>query len=181
MTAPMTTTRKIGVAIAVLVALFVAFNLVYFMPRATKGTITGTEVKRMDRSGSTTGEQKTRDVRYVYATELDSKRAISFRNEDNAFYLKFDSGDVAAEASKLASNGVEEVALIEYYGIRAAIFHSYPNIISIKEVEADYVYVPWVQMLVLIVLLIGFIWGGVKLRKVFRAAKEKITKRPAAS
>ena len=177
----MTMTRKIGVAFAVLVALFVAFNLVYFMPRATKARVTGTEVKRMDSSGSTTGDQKTRDVRYVYATELDSNEAISFRNEDNAFYLKFDSGDVAAEASKLASNGVEEVALIEYYGIRAAIFHSYPNIISIKEVEADYVNVPWVQMLVLIVLLIGFIWGGVKLRKVFRAAKEKITKRPAAS
>jgi hypothetical protein len=177
----MTTTRKIGVAVAVLIALFVAFNLVYFMPRATMGRITGTEVKRVDRSSSATGTEKTRDVRYVYATELDSGKAIVFRNEDNAFYLKFDSGDVAAEASKLASNDVDEIALIQYYGVRVALFHAYPNVISIKEVDADYVYVPWVQMVVLVLLLIGFIWGGVKLRKAFRAAKEKITNRPAAS
>jgi hypothetical protein len=176
----MTTTRKIGVAIAVLIALFVAFNIYYFLPRATMATITGTEVKRMDSVKTPEGQQKTRDVRFIYATELDTKKAIVFRNEDNGWYLKFDSGDIAAEASKLASNNVEEIALIQYYGLRIAIFDSYPNVLSIKEVDADYVHIPWAPAIVLIVLLILFIWGGVKVRRVFRAAKDKITQRPEA-
>lgn len=176
----MTTTRKLGIAFAALIALFVAFNIYYFLPRATMATITGTEVKRMDRKPNATGDQKTRDVRFIYATELDSKRAIVFRNEDNSWYLKFDSGDIAAEASKLASNKVEEVALVRYYGVRIAIFDSYPNVLSIKEVDPDYVYVPWVSATILVALLILFIWAGVKIRKVFRAAKVKITSRPQA-
>ena len=178
----MTMTRKIGVAFAVLIALFVAFNIFYFMPRATIGRITGTEVKRVDQqTKDPTGSGKSRDVRYVYATKADSNQAIVFRNEDNAWYFKFDSGDVAAEASKLASNDVDEIALIRYYGVRIAIFHAYPNVISIKEVPADYVYVPWLSMGLLVVLLILFIWGGVKIRKLFQGAKRKMSGHPPAS
>ncbi|KPK54891.1 MAG: hypothetical protein AMJ63_01665 [Myxococcales bacterium SG8_38_1] len=177
----MTTTRKIGVAIAVLIALFVAFNIYYFMPRATMASITGTEVKRMDGKDVATGDQKTRDVRFIYATEFDTKKAVVFRNEDNGWYFKFDSGDIAAEATKLAKNEIDEVALIKYYGIRIAVFDSYPNVLSIKEVEPDYVYVPWVNMIILVLMLILFIWLGVKVRKLFRSAKNKITNRPAAS
>ena len=62
-----------------------------------------------------------------------------------------------------------------------AILDSYPNALSIKEVEADYVYVPWVNMVVLILMLVVFIWAGVKIRKLFRSAKDKITNRPATS
>ena len=173
--------RKIGVAIAVLIALFVAFNIYYFMPRATMANITGSEVKRMDKKEVTTGTEKTRDVRYVYAKDAKTAKALVFRNEDNPWYFKFDSGDVAAEATKLASNGVEEIALIKHYGIRMPVFHAYPNIISIEEVDADYVYVPWASMIILVVLLILFIWAGVKIRRMFSSAKEKITGRPAAS
>ncbi len=176
----MTTTRKLGIAFAVLIALFVAFNIYYFLPRATMATITGGEVKRMDRTAKATGDQTTRDVRFIYATERDSGRAIVFRNEDNPWYLKFDSGDIAAEASKLASNQTEEIALIRYYGVRIPIFDSYPNVLAIKEVDEDYVHVPWVSAVILIVLLILFIWAGAKIRKVFRAAKDKVTSRPKA-
>ena len=181
MTRRMTRMRKIGIAVAVLVALFVAGTIYYFMPRATKAIITGTEVKRMDQKDVAGDGGRTRDVRFVYATELDSKKAIVFRNEDNAWYFKFDSGDIAAEASKLARTEAEEVGLIKYYGLRMAIFDSYPNVLSIKEVTADYVYVPWVNMIILIVLLIVFIWAGVKVRRLFRAAKAKVSKKPAAS
>jgi hypothetical protein len=177
----MTTTRKIGLAIAVLIALIVAFNIYYFMPRTTMASITGTDVKRMDRKEMSTGDERTRDVRFVYATEIDTGKAVVFRNEDNGWYFKFDAGDIAAEASKLAKNDVDEVALIKYYGVRIAVFDSYPNVLSIKQVERDYVYVPWVNMIVLVLLLIVFIWGGVKVRKVFRSAKAKITNRPTAS
>ncbi|MGB5703558.1 MAG: DUF1523 family protein [Polyangiales bacterium] len=177
----MTTTRKIGVAIAVLIALFVGSNIYYFMPRATTARITGTEVKRMDRKETTTGNDTTRDVRFVYATDFDTGKAIVFRNEDNGWYFKFDAGDIAAEASKLAKNEVDEVALVKYYGVRIAVLDSYPNVLSIKEVESDYVYVPWVNMVVLVLLLIVFIWAGVKVRKLFHSAKNKMTNRPPAS
>jgi hypothetical protein len=176
----MTTTRKIGLAIAVLIALFVAFNIYYFMPRTTMASITGSDVKRMDSKDVATGDAKTRDVRFIYATEIDTGKAVVFRNEDNGWYFKFDAGDIAAEASKLAKNEVDEIALIKYYGVRIPVFDSYPNVLSIKQVDRDYVYVPWVNMIVLVLLLIVFIWGGVKVRKLFRSAKAKITNRPAA-
>jgi hypothetical protein len=177
----MTTMRKLGVALAVLVALLFAGTLYYFMPRATKVLVTGTEVKRMDTKDPASGEHRSRDVRFIYATEQKSEDALVFRNEDNGWYFKFDSGDIAAEASKLAKNEVEETALLKYYGIRIAVLDSYPNVLSLKEVEPDYVYVPWVNMVVLIVLLILFIWVGVKVRRLFSTAKAKLSKRPDAS
>jgi hypothetical protein len=173
--------RKLGIALAILVTLLFAGTLVYFMPRATMARITGTDVKRMDKTDMAGGEGTTRDVRFVYATELDSKKARVFRNEDNGWYLKWDSGDIAAEASKLAANEAEKIALVKYYGIRMAIFDSYPNILSLKEVDADYVYVPWVNMVVLLVLLVFVIWAGIKIRRGFRSAKAKLSGKPPAS
>jgi hypothetical protein len=177
----MTTMRKLGIAAAVLVALLFAGTLYYFMPRATKVLVTGTEVKRMDTKDSATGDHRSRDVRFIYATDRKTKDALVFRNEDNGWYFKFDSGDIAAEASKLAKNDVEETALLKYYGLRVAVLDSYPNVLSLKEVEADYVYVPWVNMVILVVLLILFIWAGVKVRRLFATAKAKLSKRPDAS
>jgi hypothetical protein len=49
----------------------------------------------------------------------------------------------------------------------------------LKEVPEDYVHVPWVNMIVLILLLIGFIWAGVKVRRLFRGAKARFSKKPA--
>lgn len=177
----MTTMRKLGIALAFLVTLLFAGTLYYFMPRATKVLVTGTEVKRMDTKEPGTGEHRSRDVRFIYAKELKTKEARVFRNEDNGWYLKFDSGDIAAEASKLAKNDVDETALLKYYGVRIAVLDSYPNALSLKEVPPDYVYVPWVNMVVLIVLLILFIFAGVKVRRLFAAAKSKLSKRPDGS
>ncbi len=174
----MTTMRKLGIALAVLVTLLFAGTLYYFMPRATKVSITGTEVKRMDKKDSATGEHKSRDVRYVYATDQETKKAIVFRNEDNSWYFKFNAGDIAAEASKLANNDVDETALLTYYGVRIALLDSYPNVLSLKEVESNYVHVPWANMVILVVLLLFFLWGGVKVRHLFRAAKDRVSKRP---
>ncbi|MGD8607755.1 MAG: DUF1523 family protein [Myxococcales bacterium] len=174
----MTISRKIGIALAAIVALFVGGTLYYFMPRAQMVYVTGTDVKRMDKTDAATGGEKTRDVRFLYATSVDSQKALVFRNEDNGWYFKFDSGDIAAEASKLAKSEAQETALIRYYGLRIPVLDSYPNALSLKQVPADYVYVPWVNMIILVVLLIGFLWVGVKVRRVFRRAKDKVTGRP---
>jgi hypothetical protein len=177
----MTITRKLGIVVAALVALVFAGTLYYFMPRATKVLVTGTEVKRMDTKDPATGDHRSRDVRFIYAEEQDTRKAIVFRNEDNGWYLKWDSGDIAAEASKLAKNEVDETALLRYYGLRIAVLDSYPNVLSLKEVEPDYVYVPWFNMVVLLVLLFLFILAGVWVRRMFRGAKAKISKKPEAS
>ncbi|MDH4282136.1 MAG: DUF1523 family protein [Myxococcales bacterium] len=173
--------RKLGIALALLVTLLFAGTLSYFMPRATKVLVTGTEVKRMDTKDPATGEHRSRDVRFIYAKDQGTQKALVFRNEDNGWYFKFDSGDIAAEASKLANNDVEEIALLKYYGVRIAVFDAYPNVLSLKEVEPDYVYVPWVNMVVLVLLLILFIWAGVKVRRLFSSAKAKLSKKPEAS
>jgi len=177
----MTIMRKLGVALAVLVALVFAGTLYYFMPRATKVTITGIDVKRMDQKDPATGKHRSRDVRFVYATDLDTQKALVFRNEDNAWYFKFDAGDIAAQASQLAKNDVDETALLKYYGMRIPVLDSYPNVLSLKEVDPDYVYVPWVNMVVLVLLLIVVLWAGVKVRHLFRAAQEKVSRRPESS
>lgn len=177
----MTTMRKLGIALALLVTLLIAGTLYYFMPRATMVLITGTEVKRMDTKEAGTGEHRSRDVRFIYAKEFETKEAGVFRNEDNGWYLKFDSGDIAAEASKLAKNDVDETALLKYYGVRVAVLDLYPNALSLKEVPPDYVYVPWVNMVVLVVLLFLFIFAGVKLRRLFTATKTKLSGRPHGS
>lgn len=177
----MTMTRKIGIAIAVLVALFVAFNVYYFLPRAKKVMITQTEVQRREAPSSGEGADRSRDMLLIYATDYETKKPIVFRNEDNIFYFKFDSSDVAAQAARLATDDPDGAVLVTYYGVRIALFSSYANALSLKEVPSDYTHVPWVSMLILVLVLAVFVWAGVKVRKVFRAAKEKVTKRPAAS
>jgi hypothetical protein len=177
----MTTTRKIGVAVAVLIALFVAFNIYYFLPRARKVMITQTEVQRREATSSSTGADRSRDMLLIYASDFDSKKPIVFRNEDNLFYFKVDSSDVAAQAARLATDDPDGAVLVRYYGVRMALFSQYPNAISLKEVPADYTHVPWVSVTFLIVVLGFFLWAGVKVRRLFDTAKAKLSKRPEAS
>ena len=105
---------------------------------------------------------------------------IVFRNEDNLFYFKVDSSDVAAHAARLATDNPDGAVLVKYYGVRMALFSSYPNALSLKEVPPDYTHTPWVSMVYLIVLLGLFIWAGVKVRRMFATAKEKFSKKPPA-
>jgi hypothetical protein len=172
--------RNLGVTLAVLIAALFASTLYYYMPRAAKVTITGTEVKRMDRKGAQPGQDHTRDVRFVYATDLSDGKALAFRNEDNGWYFKWDSGDIAAEAMSMAqtetadvADGEKQVVLAKYYGARVSMFDIYPNLLSLKKVAADYVYIPVFNIIFLIVLLALFVWGGIKVRKLFHAAGAK--------
>lgn len=175
----MTTTRKIGVAIAVVIALFVAFGIYYAMPRAKKVMVTQTEVQRRDTASAT--NRGTEDMLLIYATDFESKKPLVFRNEDNLFYFKVDSSDVASHAARLSKDNPDGAVLVRYYGVRIPLFSAYPNAISLTEVADDYAHIPWGSALFLLVVLVLFLWAGVKLRKLFRAAKDKVTNRPAAS
>lgn len=160
--------------------LFFASLLAYGMPRAEKVRVTGTDVKRVDRENRQPGESQTRDVRFIYTADLDDGKARAFRNEDAALYFKFDSGDLAAEAMSMAQdeatadgNFKEDAVLAKYYGWRVPMFSMYPNLLSLKKVPADYVYIPIFNIVFLIVLLSLVLWAGFKIRKLFKAAGEK--------
>jgi hypothetical protein len=175
----MTTMRKIGVAVAILIALLVAFGILYAMPRASVVMITQTEVQRREVPSSATS--KSRDMLLIYATDYQSKKPLVFRNEDNLFYFKVDSSDVASQAAYFAKDSPDSPVLIRYYGVRIPIFSAYPNAISMKAVPSDYGHIPWVSVVYLLVVLILFLWAGVKIRKLFRTAKDKVTNRPESS
>ncbi|MEM9196119.1 MAG: DUF1523 family protein, partial [Myxococcota bacterium] len=167
-----------GVWFAVIVALLFAGTLFYFMPRAAKVTITGTDVKREDKKGAQAGV--TRDVRFIYANNVSDGKARAFRNEDNPWYIKWDSGDIAAQATGMVQSETadlakdeKQVVLVKYYGLRIPVLSLYPNVLSLKVVPPDYVYFPVFNIVFLIVLLVLFIWGGIKVRKLFRAAGNK--------
>ena len=171
--------RKIGVAVAILVALVVAFGIFYAMPRARTVMITQTEVQR--RTTPSTAARSTRDMLLIYATDYQSKKPLVFRNEDNLFYFKFDSSDVASQAARFAKDTPDSPVLVRYYGVRFPLFSTYPNALSLKAVPADYTHVPWLSVMYLLVVLSVFLYAGVKVRKLFRAARNKVSKRPAST
>lgn len=175
----MTMTRKLGIALAVLVTLLFAGTLYYFMPRATQVTISKTDTKITDRVDPATGENRSRDVGRVYTVDRKTGEARAFRNEDTAWYVKFDSEDITAQAAKFAAKpGPDTPVLLIYYGVRIPILDAFPNVLSLTESEGDDVYVPWGYIVIVVVLLILFIWAGVKIRRVFSSAKTKLSKRP---
>jgi hypothetical protein len=173
--------RKLGIALAILATLLFAGTLYYFMPRATKVTISKTDTKITDRTDPATGEKRSRDVGRVYAVDVNTGEALAFRNEDNAWYFKFDSEDVTAQASKFAKMDPNKALLLTYYGVRIPILDSFPNVLALKEVDPDYVYIPWVYIVIVLTLLIVCIWGWVKVLRLFQSAKTKLSKRPDAS
>lgn len=172
--------RNLRWVLFVLGTLLFAAALSYGMPRAEKVRVTGTDVKRVDRDHPEPGQSQTRDVRFIYTADLDDGKARAFRNEDSPLHLKFDSGDLAAEAMSMAQEEAavagdlrSEVALARYYGWRIPVLSMYPNILSLKKVEVDYVYIPIFNIVFLVVLLALVLWAGFKIRKLFKAAGEK--------
>ena len=75
--------------------------------------------------------------------------------------------------ANLADDAKNTAVLVKYYGARFPMLDLYPNILSLKKVPADYVYVPIFNIIFLIVLLALFIWSGIKVRKFLHVAGEK--------
>lgn len=177
----MKTLRYIGLALAFAGVLVFVGGVYYSLSRTAKVHINGTDTKRMDESGG--DEQlKSRDVRFVYATDITTKQAMVFRNEDTGwgfpFYLKFNSGDIAATAMSMAQNDQDAVVLVTYYGVRIPMFDAFPNVLSLKIVEPDYVHIPVFNIVFLLVLLGVVVFLSVRARKLFRAVGDKVRGSP---
>ena len=167
---------------ALLLVIVAAVLLNYWLPDRDIVRIVGTEVKRVDvesnapfwdRPDIGTNEERTRDVRFIN-TERPNGKSMVYRNEDTGWgwppYLKFDSGDVTAQAQSLANSPDQWVA-VRHYGWRIKLFSIFPNATSIKRVSGpDVLLIPWFNIVVIgLLLLVWFlIWRAVRRFKAVR-------------
>mgnify|MGYP001812040818 CR=1 FL=1 len=142
----------IGLLIVV-VGSFLHYNL----PNTEVVQITGTDVKRQDRSSKSESPQ-TRDVRYINTVSRSGKVRV-FRNEDTGWgwppYFKFDSADQTALAQKIMQDPGKPWVRIRYYGWRIQVFSVFPNAVSMKIVDEDYSHLPVFNIVFLLLLAIA--------------------------
>lgn len=153
-----------------LVAIAFAGFLNFYLPSTEVVRVTGTDVKRMDaRNSGTDGIQRTRDVRFVSAMELDGNRPMTFRNEDTGwgfpFYFKFDSGDVTTVVQNILAADPSVPVAVTYYGWRIQMLDWYPNAVAVRRVDADYVSIPYTTIIVLLALAALAIWLFLRIRR----------------
>jgi hypothetical protein len=165
--------KRLGIGGGLVVGLVYILFCAYSLPSFTKVHVTGTEVTRKDVENQK-GEKRTDDVRYVMAEALDGGPRM-YRNQDTGWgwppYLKFDEGNLAAQATNYSVDGREEVVLVKHYGFRIPMLSAFPNVISMKTVPEDYQVLPWTRIVIgvahLILLGVVFVFF-----RDFREARE---------
>ncbi len=155
---------KIGVGGLLIFILFLFFH--YNLPRTAVVQISGTDIKRVDKSVAVekveNGADKkkktatqTTDVRFINSVSRGGKPMV-FRNEDTGWgwppYFKFNSADVTAEAQAFANDQGKPWALVKYYGWRFTMFSMFPNVLDLKKVDKDYTHIPVFNIMFFIIL-----------------------------
>lgn len=157
-----------GVMIALLIGLF----LHYTLPGRDIVQIAGTDIKRMDISGTslfwatppkTSRSLETRDVRFINAIDAKGGTKV-YRNEDTAWswppYFKFDSSDITAQAQAFSKKDGVWVS-VSHYGWRIEFLSIFPNVLKIREVAGpDVTLIPWfnITFFVFVAILLVLIW-----------------------
>jgi hypothetical protein len=149
-------------AIAVVAAGPLAF-LDYVLPHHATLRIVGSEIKRVGIEQPATNDKqqsRTRDVYYIYAEDIETKKPRVFRNEDTGWgfpwYLKFNSADVQATAQSIA--GERGTAIFTYYGWRIQIFSLMPNVVKIVRADPGASSFPWFNLVFFTVLIGAIAW-----------------------
>jgi hypothetical protein len=156
----------------------------YVLPHHAVLRIVGTEIKRVGLEGAS-AKGVTRDVYYIYAEDLESKKPRVFRNEDTGWgfpwYFKFNSADLQAIAHSIA--GERGTAIFTYYGWRIQLFSSMPNVIKIARADPGTSVFPWFNVIFLTILLGGTGWLALWIRGLLRrrAPKPEEGDRPGSS
>jgi hypothetical protein len=142
--------KRVGVGGgALLIAGYVLF-FIWSLPSHDRLRVIGTETRRGDVENSE-GDMTSRDVRYVMAEDLDGSPRM-FRNEDTGWwppYLKFDSGDVAAQAEIYATDASKPTILVSHYGFRIPVLSAFPNLLHMEVAKPDHQPIPWLTIFVL--------------------------------
>ena len=153
--------RNILFAIPLLL-LLVALH--YALPQVDVVRAVGVEIKRLDDS-SGGGQNSTRDVYYIQMETLDGEPKV-YRNEDNFFYLKFDSADLQAQIQSLSAE--KETVALRHYGWRLTVLSAFPNAVKVWPVDDDYTHIPIFNIVVLLVL-------GALLFLIYRRASKAVS------
>jgi hypothetical protein len=163
--------RIFKLTLLLILVLIVGAWLHYNLPDRDIVRITGTEVIRVDTSGwngvfyagpdGGNALSESRDVRFINAVD-ENRRARVYRNQDTGFwppYLKFDSGNLQAEANDYDSDVDQEWVAVRHYGWRFEFLSIYPNALSIRPVEGpDVTLIPWFNIVFLTVLA-AIVWA----------------------
>lgn len=130
---------KLGFTLVVLLLVLFVVGSLRYLPMAEKVRITGTDVRRLDKSAKD-GTVLTEDIRYVMTETLDGDSKV-LENRDTKWgwppYFKFDSSELQERAMALEKDPTR-VALVRYYGWRIQLLEMYPNLISIRAVDRTY-------------------------------------------
>ncbi len=156
--------------IVIIAAPPIAF-LDYVLPHHALLRIVGTQVKRSGKEAGPAASQRpgtARDVYFIFAEDVDSKKPHVFRNEDTAWgfpwYFKFNSADIQAAAQSIADE--RGTALITYYGWRIALFSLFPNVIKVVRAEPGAWVIPWFNIIFFTVLIGGGVWVYFSVRRI---------------
>ena len=137
----------------------------YSLPQRDVVRVVGTDVVRQD--VQTTDAQgnavtRTRDVRFINAKTPDGGDRV-YRNEDTGWgwppYLKFDTADLAAQATDLVSTAESpKWVVVRHYGWRIPLLSMFPNATSIRPASGpEEELFPWFNLVLLGVLALGLL------------------------
>ena len=151
--------RIVKYSLLALLIIGIGLFLHYNLPRTEVVQITGTDVKRIDRSDKEQSPQ-TRDVRYINTVTRSGKVRV-FRNEDTGWgwppYFKFDSADQTARAQTVMQSPDDPWVRVRYYGWRIQVFSLFPNAVSIKVVDKNYTHIPVFNIVFFVLLAAGIV------------------------
>ena len=156
------TIRNILIAIPLI---FLLIALHYALPQVDVLRSVGVEIKRVDDGQGDGGQNQTRDVYLIQMESLDGDPKV-YRNEDNAFYLKFDSADLQAQIQSFSAD--KQIVALRHYGWRLRLFSTFPNAIKVWPVEEGYRHIPIFNTLVLLGLGLLFFF-------IYRRASKAVT------
>lgn len=147
----------------------------YAFPSYEETTVTGMEVRRMDKDGviskANPADGEVRDVYFLFTENTETKKIMVYRNEDTGwglpFYFKFGSADIQAKAQAYANE--KQRVQIKYYGWRINWLNEFRNIVSIKPLtEGETVARPIVSYILYAVLAFLFFLSVQLIRGIFR-------------
>ncbi|MGB1207673.1 MAG: DUF1523 family protein [Paracoccaceae bacterium] len=151
-------------------AVFASF-LHYTLPQNDVVRVIGTYERRIDfgsnsifwaqpDSGAALNNTN-RDVFFVQTLRSNGDEMI-YRNEDTGWgwppYFKFDTANVYAQLSDLASTADDPVwVVVRHYGWRNKFFSIFPNVLSARVVDSpDVRIIPWMNIILLTLLAAAF-------------------------
>ena len=163
----------------------VAF-LHYTLPQRDIVRIVNTYEERQDFGGlkdlfwkntgnATADAQVTRDVLFIQTVKRNGKVMV-YRNQDTGFgwppYFKFDTADVQTEAADAQSTAANpQWVVVRHYGWRNSwlLDGIFPNALSIRPIDdPDQTLVPWLNIVIIVVLIALFRMIQVRISRVFR-------------